>query len=275
MIYSCIAFPCRDNSWALMRLLCEKVSMCADNGGTPCQTIDAKINGTHQPVGYQDPNGVPYPITTSWKALLPPMPAGGSFTITATCTGCTDVNKTITLTNVTFGDMWYCSGQSNMWLPVQYSFSRNESLAAVQAGKYNNIRGIFAPSATTYQLGNQWMTALQAASDGTTDNPTYSLFQMGATCKLELFCFLAHKCHTSDTHMCSCDCDDSLISFWWDYGFNIRLVLCTKARRVGCDHSDWHRRHSNWWTANWRIHGQCYNWDVLESFGRKYEKPFR
>eukprot|EP00041_Stephanoeca_diplocostata_P018767 m.396690 g.396690 ORF g.396690 m.396690 type:complete len:756 (+) comp21114_c0_seq4:60-2327(+) len=159
-----------------------KVSMCADNGGAPCNTIDAKINATHQPVGYQDPNGVPFPVTASWKALLPPMPAGGSFTITATCTGCTDVNKTITLTNVTFGDMWYCSGQSNMWLPVQYSFSRNESLAAVQAGKYNNIRGIFAPSATTYQLGNQWMTARQAASDGTTENPTYSLFQMGATC---------------------------------------------------------------------------------------------
>ena len=79
------------------------------------------------------------PLTT-WKALLKPTPAtsGGTpteYTITATCTGCSG-NATETLTGVVFGDMWYCSGQSNMWLPVDDSFSRNETADAIKAGKY-------------------------------------------------------------------------------------------------------------------------------------------
>ena len=46
----------------------------------------------------------------SWKALLPAMPAGGNFTITATCSGC-EGNSTLVLRSATFGDVWYCSGQ--------------------------------------------------------------------------------------------------------------------------------------------------------------------
>jgi hypothetical protein len=50
----------------------------------------------------------------SWKALLPPQPAGGNFTVTAVCTGCNALGpSTISLSDVTFGDMWYCTGQSN------------------------------------------------------------------------------------------------------------------------------------------------------------------
>lgn len=67
---------------------------------------------------------------------------GGNYTITALCTGCVNVTR-VTITNVTFGDMWYCSGQSNMWLPVLNTFSRNETVAAIAAGKYTNIRGWF------------------------------------------------------------------------------------------------------------------------------------
>lgn len=55
----------------------------------------------------------------TWRALLPPTPA--SFTpvnITATVVGTTRDPKTITLANVLFGDVWVCSGQSNMEYPI-------------------------------------------------------------------------------------------------------------------------------------------------------------
>ena len=87
-----------------------------------------------------------------------------------------------TLAHATFGDMWYCTGQSNMWLPVQHTFSRNESVTAIAKGKYSNIRGMFAASASTPSAGKSWKTAQQAISDGNSTSPTYSLFQMGATC---------------------------------------------------------------------------------------------
>ena len=93
-----------------------------------------------------------------------PTAAGGDYTIIAKCAGCTGPS-TATLAHATFGDMWYCSGQSNMWLPVQYSFSRNETVAAIKTGKYSNIRGMMSPSATTPATG-KWMTAQQAVDDG-------------------------------------------------------------------------------------------------------------
>ena len=115
-------------------------------------------------------------IPNTWKAFLRPTQAGGDYTITARCNGCTNVTV-VTLTHVTFGDMWYCSGQSNMWLPVFYTFSRNQTVADIAAGKYSNIRGIFSPSATTPTAG-QWKTAQQAIEDGNSSSPTYSLFDM-------------------------------------------------------------------------------------------------
>lgn len=43
--------------------------------------------------------------------------------------------------------------QSNMWLPVRNSFSRNSTVAKIKAGNYSNIRGIFAPSADSNAAG--------------------------------------------------------------------------------------------------------------------------
>ena len=40
----------------------------------------------------------------------------------------------------TFGDVVYCSGQSNMWLPLLHTLTRNDTLASLAAGKYPNIR---------------------------------------------------------------------------------------------------------------------------------------
>ena len=120
--------------------------------GKSSYEIVAKVgkDATHQPNGYVDPkSGTNLPVQNfTWKALLHPTAAGGDHTITAKCTGCAGTS-TATLSSVTFGDIWYCSGQSNMWLPVKYSFSRNLTVAAISAGKYSNIRGMMSPSAST------------------------------------------------------------------------------------------------------------------------------
>jgi hypothetical protein len=43
----------------------------------------------------------------SWKALLPPQAAGGNFTVTAVCSGCSaGAPSTVSISNVAFGDMW-------------------------------------------------------------------------------------------------------------------------------------------------------------------------
>jgi hypothetical protein len=47
-----------------------------------------------------------------WKALLTAAPAGGNYTIAATAT-CATEQVTATVANVTFGDVWYCGGQSS------------------------------------------------------------------------------------------------------------------------------------------------------------------
>ena len=95
-----------------------------------------------------------------------------------------------------------------MWLPVQKTYSRNETVAAIQSGKYTNIRLMAGNSGTAPQGGttnkkggtggkvwpplygakggsNPWMTAVQAISDGTSsglEGGNMSLFKMGATC---------------------------------------------------------------------------------------------
>ena len=144
------------------------------------------------------------PLLT-WKALLPPTAAnkGGAapmeYTITAECSGCT-ANATQVLSGVVFGDMWYCSGQSNMWLPMDHSLSRNETVAGIKAGNFSNVRGMFGGSGNvpdggkSYHVGGEgygrkagsspWMTASQAIATGSSASTggSYPLFKMGAAC---------------------------------------------------------------------------------------------
>jgi hypothetical protein len=192
------------------------VSVSVKSGDKILYTVPATLNSTQQPFGGawgERPNAAggcfnPWcePLST-WKALLKPAPPGGNYTITASCTGCTG-ETTATLTSATFGDVWHCSGQSNMWLPVQKTYSRNDTVAAIKAGKYTNIHLMAGNSGTAPQgatMGkhadkgglawpapygakggsNPWMTSAQAIADGTSSGLTggnMSLFKMGATC---------------------------------------------------------------------------------------------
>eukprot|EP00041_Stephanoeca_diplocostata_P026687 m.723398 g.723398 ORF g.723398 m.723398 type:complete len:865 (+) comp23021_c0_seq4:58-2652(+) len=72
-----------------------------------------------------------------WRALLHPQTApGGNFTIVVS----TGSGYSINITNVTFGDVYFCSGQSNMALELYYTFSVDELKAEMMAGKYSQIR---------------------------------------------------------------------------------------------------------------------------------------
>lgn len=66
-----------------------------------------------------------------WKVVLPPNPAGGPYTLTVVG------STTLELTNILFGEVWVCSGQSNMQWTVNASNNSEEEIAAAD---YPNIR---------------------------------------------------------------------------------------------------------------------------------------
>ena len=73
--------------------------------------------------------------TGQWRAKLTPHEAGGNFTITASCTSCGGLISS-TIHSVTFGDVFVCSGQSNMQLAMIHTFDRNVTYERIRSGRY-------------------------------------------------------------------------------------------------------------------------------------------
>ena len=72
----------------------------------------------------------------NWRTELPAMAAGGPYTLRV------KGSNTLELTNVLFGEVWVCSGQSNMQWPVSAS---KDSEAEIAAGMYPKIRLFYVP----------------------------------------------------------------------------------------------------------------------------------
>jgi sialate O-acetylesterase len=72
----------------------------------------------------------------NWKVALPAAKAGGPFTLTVTG------KTTLTFTNVMVGEVWFCSGQSNMEMPINNLNKRDQY---IKAGKFPNIRLFLIP----------------------------------------------------------------------------------------------------------------------------------
>ncbi len=103
-----------------------------------------------------------------WRAELKPQPtAGGVYTITAATAG-SAANSTITLARVTYGDVYFCSGQSNMALEMYYTFSADTLKAEIADGKYSGLRHYMMGSMGNHYeaLAPQWVTAQNSLSAG-------------------------------------------------------------------------------------------------------------
>ena len=66
-----------------------------------------------------------------WKASLPPLPAGGPYTLTVSTQGA----ATQTLHDILIGDVYLCSGQSNMVLPVRRTLDVDSEIANASNGR--------------------------------------------------------------------------------------------------------------------------------------------
>ena len=98
---------------------------CSSCGqGSPSECEQGCEYGAGQPLGF-------------WKAVLRPQQAGGAYTITVSSS---ESAESIVLRRVTFGDVFVCSGQSNMDLAMEYTFDETAMNKTVIAGGYSNIR---------------------------------------------------------------------------------------------------------------------------------------
>lgn len=74
-------------------------------------------------------------VNSRWKVLLPPTEASNKvYDISASIPS----GETITISDVLFGDVWFCSGQSNMEMVLNQDRNGKETMA--EAGNYTQIR---------------------------------------------------------------------------------------------------------------------------------------
>jgi len=80
--------------------------------------------------------------TGTWRAQLPPLPAGGPYDLVVTAT-----TGTLRLQDILMGDVYIVSGQSNAQFTVASAFNATEEIAA--AANYPNIRVFTVGQGTT------------------------------------------------------------------------------------------------------------------------------
>ncbi len=100
-------------------------------------------------------------VSGNWKIILPPTQAGGPYNMTIAG------KNTITLRDVLFGDVWFCSGQSNM--VHQLNIHDVTYAKVIETANYQEIRQFLVPtgtsltSARTDQNGGSWTAAVGEA----------------------------------------------------------------------------------------------------------------
>eukprot|EP00756_Hemistasia_phaeocysticola_P043550 Hpha_TRINITY_DN17131_c0_g1::TRINITY_DN17131_c0_g1_i1::g.146738::m.146738/K05970/SIAE; sialate O-acetylesterase len=128
-------------------------------------SVGLRVEGSHTPVTTHKAAVEPQADGSGvWRVVLPPEESGsGVWNLTAY----TGANESISMERVVYGDLFYCSGQSNMALHLHYTFEA-ESLtnAVVKEGRFGNIRffkygdmGIHYSAETP-----QWATTVGASS---------------------------------------------------------------------------------------------------------------
>ena len=149
------------------------------------------------------------PRVGEWKVLLrPSASAGGSFTATLKSSG--NTNESVVLTDITFGDVYFCSGQSNsaiyvlpflicyacmlvqyitdllphahmtVALSTKFTFSADTIVDAVQKkGQYSNLRifryGAMRVNESLMSNQNRWVTSLGSFDEDPVNNRWFNL----------------------------------------------------------------------------------------------------
>jgi len=103
-----------------------------------------------------------------WRALLQPHAAGGELTVTVTAASASEPNATQTLERLTMGDVYFCSGQSNMALQTYFTFSAATLRAEIAAGQYAKLRHFMYGDMSNHfeSLAPQWVTSWNSLSAG-------------------------------------------------------------------------------------------------------------
>jgi sialate O-acetylesterase len=106
-----------------------------------------------------------------WSVTLDPVEAEGPFDIHVSQPLANGTLDTITIHDVLFGDVWICSGQSNMQMTVSSIFNGSEEIA--NAGNFPKIRlftaALVASAAPVEELVNitlNWSVASPKSVDG-------------------------------------------------------------------------------------------------------------
>jgi hypothetical protein len=99
--------------------------------------------------GPQPFSAAPVTVTSSadpalhgtWKVLLPARPAGFGYSIAASCSGCSNATSApAALADIGFGDVYVCSGQSNMECPVLTTTAHYDVFNTTASGAYDHMR---------------------------------------------------------------------------------------------------------------------------------------
>ncbi len=92
-----------------------------------------------------------------WKIILPAMKAGGPYKMGISG------NNEIQINNILIGDVWFCSGQSNMVLPMERVKEKYPD--DIASANYPEIRNFFVPTASDVKMvhddlpGGKWIDA--------------------------------------------------------------------------------------------------------------------
>jgi sialate O-acetylesterase len=98
-------------------VLQEGVSLPIRGKADPGETVTVTV-GSEKATATADAQG-------QWRAILPPLPAGGA-PVTVMVQG---AKKTLTLSDVLIGEVWLCSGQSNMQFGIGNDARKDEAIA--------------------------------------------------------------------------------------------------------------------------------------------------
>lgn len=107
---------------------------------TPGDTITITFDGKPAGTAVANEKG-------KWQSKIGPFPAGGPHTLTIA-----GAKQRIELTNVLCGDVWLCSGQSNMNWPVRLSQNAEEEVKQASHPEIRSFTVNFFPSLVPLQL---------------------------------------------------------------------------------------------------------------------------